>query len=40
MFVLGTLNWTIEWFRLERRDAVLELAHRTEMLIFEGVRKP
>ncbi|MDE2376604.1 TetR/AcrR family transcriptional regulator [Bradyrhizobium sp.] len=40
MFVLGALNWTIEWFRLENRDAVLELARRTEMLIFEGVRKP
>lgn len=40
MFVLGALNWTIEWFRLESRDAVLELASRTEMLIFEGVRKP
>jgi AcrR family transcriptional regulator len=40
VFVLGALNWTIEWFRLESRDAVLELARRTEMLIFEGVRKP
>ncbi len=40
MFVLGALNWTIEWFRLEDRDAVLELARRTEMLIFDGVRKP
>jgi AcrR family transcriptional regulator len=39
MFVLGALNWTIEWFRLENRDAVLELARRTEALIFEGVRK-
>ena len=40
MFVIGALNWTIEWFRLDSRDAVLELARRTEMLIFEGVRKP
>jgi AcrR family transcriptional regulator len=40
MFVIGALNWTIEWFRLEDRDAVLELARRTEALIFEGVRKP
>lgn len=40
MFVLGALNWTTEWFRLESRDAVLQLANRTEMLIFEGVRKP
>ncbi|UFX43973.1 TetR/AcrR family transcriptional regulator [Bradyrhizobium sp. 41S5] len=38
MFVIGSLNWTSEWFRLENRDAVLELAHRTELLIFEGVR--
>jgi AcrR family transcriptional regulator len=40
MFVIGALNWTIEWFRLENRSAVLELARRTEALIFEGVRKP
>lgn len=40
MFVIGSLNWTIEWFRLEDRDAVLGLARRTEALIFEGVRKP
>ncbi len=40
MFVLGALNWTIEWFRLESKGAVLELARRTEMLIFEGVRRP
>ncbi|WP_291615853.1 TetR/AcrR family transcriptional regulator [Bradyrhizobium sp.] len=40
MFVIGSLNWTIEWFRLDNRQAVLELARRTEMLIFEGVRKP
>lgn len=40
MFVIGALNWTIEWFRLENRDAVLELAQRTELLIFEGVSKP
>jgi AcrR family transcriptional regulator len=40
IFVLGALNWTIEWFRLDSKDAVLELARRTEQLIFEGVRKP
>jgi AcrR family transcriptional regulator len=40
MFVLGSLNWTIEWFRLDNAEAVHELARRTEMLIFEGVRKP
>jgi TetR/AcrR family transcriptional regulator, cholesterol catabolism regulator len=39
IFVLGALNWTIEWFRLGSKDAVLKLAKRTELLIFEGVRK-
>ena len=39
IFVLGALNWTIEWFRLGSKDAVLKLAHRTELLIFEGVKK-
>ncbi|QQO20582.1 TetR/AcrR family transcriptional regulator [Bradyrhizobium diazoefficiens] len=37
MYVIGSLNWTIEWFRLENREAVLELAQRTELLIFEGI---
>lgn len=40
MFVLGSLNWTIDWFRLDSTRAVRELARRTEVLIFEGVRKP
>jgi AcrR family transcriptional regulator len=39
MFVLGALNWTIEWFRLGSKNEVLELAHRTELLIFDGVMK-
>jgi AcrR family transcriptional regulator len=39
IFVLGALNWTIEWFRLGSKDAVLKLAKRTELLIFEGVKK-
>ncbi|QDW37252.1 TetR/AcrR family transcriptional regulator [Bradyrhizobium sp. KBS0727] len=39
MFVIGALNWTIEWFRLGSQDAVIKLARRTELLIFEGVRK-
>src|SRR5690349_11564550 len=30
IFVLGALNWTIEWFRLDSKDAVLKLAKRTE----------
>ena len=40
IFVIGALNWTIEWFKLESRDAVLKLARRTELLIFDGVKKP
>lgn len=40
IFVLGALNWTIEWFNLESREAVLNLARRTELLIFDGVKKP
>jgi TetR/AcrR family transcriptional regulator, cholesterol catabolism regulator len=39
IFVLGALNWTIEWFRLDSKDAVLKLARRTELLIFEGITK-
>jgi AcrR family transcriptional regulator len=40
IFVLGALNWTIEWFRLESKEDVLNLARRTELLIFDGVKKP
>ena len=40
IFVLGALNWTIEWFRLDSKDAVLELAHRTQSLIFDGLKRP
>ena len=39
IFVLGALNWTIEWFRLDSKDAVLKLARRTELLIFDGIKK-
>ena len=39
IFVLGALNWTIEWFSLDSKDAVLKLARRTELLIFDGVKK-
>jgi TetR/AcrR family transcriptional regulator, cholesterol catabolism regulator len=39
IFVLGALNWTIEWFGLNSRQSVLKLAHRTELLIFDGVKK-
>ena len=37
--MLGALNWTIEWFSLDSKDAVLKLARRTELLIFDGVKK-
>jgi hypothetical protein len=37
--VLGALNWTIEWFKLDSKDAVRKLARRTELLIFEGIEK-
>jgi AcrR family transcriptional regulator len=39
IFVLGALNWTIEWFGLNSRQAVHKLARRTELLIFDGVKK-
>ena len=39
IFVLGALNWTIEWFRLDSKGAVRKLASRTELLIFEGIEK-
>lgn len=40
IFVLGALNWTTEWFKLDRKDDVIELAQRTELLIFDGVKNP
>jgi AcrR family transcriptional regulator len=39
IFVLGALNWTVEWFGLDRKSEVLKLARRTELLIFDGVKK-
>jgi AcrR family transcriptional regulator len=39
IFVIGALNWTVEWFNLESREAVLSLARRTELLIFDGLKK-
>lgn len=36
MFVLGALNWTVEWFDADRYH-VRELAERISLLIFEGV---
>ena len=39
IFVIGALNCTIEWFNLESKEAVLNLARRTELLIFDGLKK-
>ena len=39
IFVIGALNWTIEWFNLESKEAVLNLARRTELLIFDELKK-
>ncbi len=39
ILLIGALNWTIEWFHLENREAVLNLARRTELLIFDGPKK-
>ena len=39
VFVLGALNWTVEWFGSRKSDDVLKLARRTELLIFDGVKK-
>jgi AcrR family transcriptional regulator len=39
IFVLGALNWTVEWFSFSKKEAVRKLARRTELLIFDGVTK-
>jgi AcrR family transcriptional regulator len=39
IFVLGALNWTVEWFSFSKKETVLKLARRTELLIFDGVAK-
>ncbi|NVN86832.1 MAG: TetR/AcrR family transcriptional regulator [Rhodopseudomonas sp.] len=39
IFVLGALNWTVEWFNFTNKAEVLKLARRTELLIFDGVKK-
>lgn len=36
MFVLGALNWTVEWFDSDRYS-VRELAQRTSLLVFDGI---
>ncbi len=38
MFVLGALNWTVEWFDGDRFP-VRELAKRTSLLIFDGIER-
>ncbi|HVV40853.1 MAG TPA: TetR/AcrR family transcriptional regulator [Nitrobacter sp.] len=39
IFVLGSLNWTVEWFSFSRKEDVRKLARRTELLIFDGVAR-
>ena len=39
IFVLGALNWTVEWFSFSNKETVLKLARRTELLILDGVTK-
>lgn len=39
IFVLGALNWTVEWVSFSTKAEVLKLARRTELLIFDGVKK-
>ena len=36
LFVLGSLNWTVEWFDPERHS-IDELVTRTALFIFEGI---
>ncbi len=36
MFVLGALNWTVEWYD-PKRTPVRELADRVALLIFDGI---
>ena len=37
IFVLGAMNWTVEWFSYSKKEAVQKLAQRTELLILDGV---
>jgi TetR/AcrR family transcriptional regulator, cholesterol catabolism regulator len=39
IFVLGALNWTVEWFSFSGKEEVRKLARRTELLIFDGVTR-
>ena len=39
LFVLGALNWTVEWFDPEEHS-IDELVKRTALFIFEGIGAP
>ena len=36
-FILGAMNWTVEWFDARKSSSVQELADRTSFLIFNGI---
>lgn len=36
-FILGALNWTVEWFDARKGSSVQMLADRTTLLIFNGI---
>jgi AcrR family transcriptional regulator len=36
-FILGAMNWTVEWFDARKSSSVQELANRTTLLIFNGI---
>ena len=36
-FILGAMNWTVEWFDARKSNSVQELAERTSYLIFNGI---
>jgi hypothetical protein len=38
IFVIGVLNWSIEWFNLESKEAVLTRT-LARLLIFDGLKK-
>jgi AcrR family transcriptional regulator len=39
IFVLGALNWTVEWFSYSKKEAIQKLAQRTELLILDGITR-
>ena len=36
-FILGAMNWTVEWFDARKNSSVQDLADRTTLLIFNGI---